>query len=169
MVECGRLNGWDAGHKSDFLMPNPHLLTGFTHQIESYETGCCFMGYMCCFSLGIIIPQIQNDLCSVSYVAIAVYDAGTSYFFRIFATPKPPPMNRCQPYRPVHPLRGCGPHTKTPSATDMHPLTGMAFRTESPQFLPLPIFCSLVTNHRSLPTLNHYSNSPFSILHSQLE
>ena len=81
MVECGRLNGWDAGHKSDFLMPNPHLLTGFTHQIESYETGCCFMGYMCCFSLGIIIPQIQNDLCSVSYVAIAVYDAGTSYFF----------------------------------------------------------------------------------------
>ena len=26
---------------------------------------------------------------------------------RIFAPPKPPPMNRCQPYRLVHPLRGC--------------------------------------------------------------
>ena len=29
---------------------------------ESYETGRCFMDYMCCFSLGIIIPQIQDDL-----------------------------------------------------------------------------------------------------------
>ena len=73
-------------------------------------------------------------------------------FFFVFSPPlKPPPMNRCRTY-----------HL-------MNPLTGMAFRTESPQFLPLPIFCSLVTNHRSLPTLNHYSNSPFSILHSQLE
>ena len=30
------------------------------------------------------------------------------HFFRIFATPKPQPMNYCRPYRFVHPLRGCG-------------------------------------------------------------
>ena len=28
--------------------------------------------------------------------------------FRIFAPLKPLPMNRCRPYRLVHPLRGCG-------------------------------------------------------------